>query len=78
MSAVDKKYFGVASATLSDIRSMGQIFGMGIVMLFISAILGNAQILPSNYPELIISLRISLVAIAVLSAIGIFTSIFKD
>ena len=78
MSAVDKKYFGVASATLSDMRSMGQIFGMGIVMIFISSILGNAQIMPSNYPELIISLRFSLVAIAVLSAIGIFTSIFKN
>ncbi len=78
MSAVDKKYFGVASATLSDIRSLGQIFGMGIVMIIISAILGNAQIMPSNYPQLIISLRIALVAIAVLSAIGIFTSIFKD
>jgi EmrB/QacA subfamily drug resistance transporter len=78
MSTVNKKYFGVASATLSDIRSIGQIFGMGIVMLFISAILGNVQIMPSNYPELIISLRISLVAITVLSSIGIFTSIFKD
>jgi MFS family permease len=78
ISAVDKKYFGVAGATLSNMRSMGQIFGMGIVMLIISTILGNVQIMPSNYPELIISLRISLVAIAVLSAIGIFTSIFKD
>jgi hypothetical protein len=57
---------------------MGQIFGMGIVMLIISTILGNVQIMPSNYPELIISLRISLAAIAVLSAIGIFTSIVKD
>ncbi|MGB9937777.1 MAG: MFS transporter [Methanobacterium sp.] len=78
IGAVDKKYFGVASATLSNSRSIGQIFGMGIVTLVISAILGNAQIVPSNYPELIISLRISLVAIAVLSAVGIFTSIFKD
>ncbi len=78
MSAVDKKYFGVASATLSNVRSVGQIFGLGIVMIIISTILGNAQIMPSNYPELIISLRISLVAIAVLSAIGIFTSVFKD
>lgn len=78
MSAVDKKYFGVASATLSDMRSMGQIFGMGIVMIVISTILGNVEIIPSNYPELITSLRISLVAIAVLSAAGIFTSIFKD
>jgi EmrB/QacA subfamily drug resistance transporter len=78
MSAVDKKYFGVASATLSDMRSMGQIFGMGIVMIVISTILGNVEIIPSNYPELIICLRISLVAIAVLSAAGIFTSIVKD
>ena len=78
MSSVDKKFFGVTSATLSNARSMGQIFGMGIVMIIISALLGNAQIIPSNYPELIISLRFSLVAIAVLSAVGIFTSIFKD
>jgi EmrB/QacA subfamily drug resistance transporter len=78
MSAVDKKYFGIASATLSDMRSMGQIFGMGIVMIFISTILGKVQIMPSNYPELIISLRISLVAITLLSAVGIFTSVFKD
>ena len=78
MSSVDKKYFGVASATLSNMRSIGQIFAMGIVMIIISTIIGNAQIIPSNYPELIISLRFSLVAIAVLSAFGIFTSIFKD
>ncbi|HML06274.1 MAG TPA: MFS transporter [Methanobacterium sp.] len=78
LSAVDKKYFGVASATLSNARSLGQIFGMGIVTLVISAILGNAQIMPSNYPELFTSIKIALVAITVLSAIGIFTSIFED
>ncbi|MGC9517436.1 MAG: MFS transporter [Methanomicrobiales archaeon] len=78
LSAVDKKYYGIASATLSNSRSMGQIFGMGIVTLVISAILGDVQIAPSNYPGLIMSLRIALVAIAVISATGIFTSIFKD
>ncbi|MGZ7119018.1 MAG: MFS transporter [Methanobacterium sp.] len=78
MDSVDKKYFGVASATLSNVRSMGQIFGLSIVMLIISSILGNAQIMPSNYPQLFLSIKISLVAIAVLSAVGIFTSIFTD
>ncbi|MEL7671878.1 MFS transporter [Methanobacterium sp.] len=78
MSAVDNKYFGIASATLSNVRSMGQIFGMGIVTLIISAILGNAQIMPSNYPELFISIKIAFVAIAVLSAVGIFTSVLED
>jgi len=78
MDAVDKKYFGIASATLSNARSLGQIFGMGIVTLVISAVLGNAQIMPSNYPELFTSIKIALVAITALSAIGIFTSIFED
>jgi len=78
LSSVDKRYFGIASATLSNSRSIGQIFGMGIVTLVISAILGDVQIAPSNYPGLIMSLRISLVGIAVISATGIFTSIFKD
>lgn len=78
MSSVDKTYFGVASATLSNLRSMGQIFGMGIVMIVISTIMGNVQIAPSNYPELSVSLKMALTAIAVLSAVGIFTSIFKD
>lgn len=78
MSAVDKKYFGIASATLSNVRSMGQIFGMGIVMLIVSSILGNVQIIPSNYPELFTSIKIAFVAIAALSAFGIFTSIFED
>ncbi|MDD3985021.1 MAG: MFS transporter [Methanobacterium sp.] len=75
IGSVSKKHFGVASAILSDIRSMGQIFGTGIVMLIISIVMGNVEIVPSNYPELILSLRISLVAIAILSAMGIFTSI---
>lgn len=78
LSSVDKTYFGVASATLSNSRSLGQIFGLGIVSLVISAIMGQAQIVPANYPELIESIRISLGAIALLSALGIFTSLFKD
>lgn len=77
MSAVDKKYFGVASATLSDMRSMGQIFAISIVMLFISTFLGDAKIIPSNYPELVVSLRLAIVAMTVLSAAGIFTSIIR-
>jgi len=78
MSSVDRKFFGVASATLSDARSLGRIFAMGIVMIIISTIIGNVNITPANYPELITSLKLSLVAIAILSAVGIFTSVFKD
>lgn len=78
MSAVDKKYFGVASATLSDMRSMGQIFAISIVMLIISNLLGDAKIIPSNYPELVVSLRLAIVAMTVLSAAGIFTSMISE
>ena len=41
ISSADKKYFGVASAILSNTRAMGQLFGMGIVLLVISKFLGT-------------------------------------
>lgn len=78
MSSVDRKYFGVASAMLSNFRSIGQIFGMGLVMIIISSLLGNMQIMPSNHPELFTSIKISLVALAALSSVGILTSILQD
>jgi len=33
MSAVEKKYYGVASATVATMRLTGQMFSMGITML---------------------------------------------
>ncbi len=78
IGSVNNKYYGVASATLSGMRSLGQIFGMGIVTLIISSFIGNVKIAPSNFPELVISIKITLIAITILSAIGIFTSIIND
>ena len=44
MSAVEKKYYGVASATVGTMRLTGQMFSMGITMLVFAVILGDYPI----------------------------------
>ena len=44
MSSVDKKYFGVASATLGTMRLTGQMLSMGITTLIFSVKIGKVQI----------------------------------
>ena len=78
VSSVEKKYYGVATATLSNMRSMGQIFGMGIAMLMISIFLGKVEISPANYIELGQSIRATLIILSLLCAVGIFTSLIKE
>jgi EmrB/QacA subfamily drug resistance transporter len=78
LSSVDKKYLGIANATLSDMRSLGQVFGMGFATLFITIIIGDVTISNSNYLGLITSLNYVFLVMAVLSAIGIFTSVIRD
>jgi len=78
VSSVEKRYFGVATATLSNMRSMGQIFGMGIAMLMISLFIGNVEISPANYIELSQSIRTTLIILSLICSIGIFTSLIKE
>ena len=43
MSSVERRYFGVASATLGTMRLMGQMFSMGLAMLIFALFLGSTQ-----------------------------------
>ena len=49
MSSVERRFYGVASATLGTMRLTGQTFSMGIVMLIFSVYIGNVQITPESY-----------------------------
>ena len=44
MSAVDKKYYGVASGINSTMRLLGQMLSMGIAMMLFSIIIGQVEI----------------------------------
>jgi len=41
MSSVENKFYGIASATLSTMRLVGQMFSMGITMLVFAVIIGT-------------------------------------
>lgn len=77
MSSVEKKYYGVASSTLSSMRMVGQMFSMGIVIVVISMFIGKAEITIENREFFINSVRIIFLIFSILCFIGIFASLSR-
>ncbi|RLI86186.1 MAG: MFS transporter [Archaeoglobales archaeon] len=75
MSSVERKFFGIASATVATMRLTGQILSMALVMLVFSILMGKVEISPEYYPMLIESARLSFMLFTVLCFIGIFASL---
>jgi MFS family permease len=74
ISNVNKKFYGVASATISTMRVLGQMLGMGITLICLEIFLGNANINPGNYPDFITSIKICFVFFTIFSLIGAWTT----
>jgi MFS family permease len=77
MSSVEKKFLGVASATVGTMRLIGQMLSMGIATLSIALILGPVEITPSVYEPFVQSVNISFFIFAGLCFIGIFASLAR-
>ena len=77
MGSVERRFFGVASATVSTMRLVGQVLSMGIAMLVFAMFIGKVQILPAQYPALIQSIQITFIIFAVLCFGGIFASMAR-
>ncbi len=77
MSAVENKYYGIASATLSTMRLVGQMFSMGITMLVFAVILGNAPLGQGSNPLLLKSTQIIFFILGILCCAGIFASLAR-
>lgn len=77
MSSVEKKLYGVASATFGTMRLTGQMLSMGIVMLIFAMIIGNVQITPEYYPMFLRSMQIAFVVFAILCVFGVFASLAR-
>jgi EmrB/QacA subfamily drug resistance transporter len=74
MGSVDKRFYGVASATLGTMRLSGQMLSAGITMLIFSVFLGRNPIVPDLYPLFLSSLRVAFVFYALLCTAGVFAS----
>lgn len=74
MSAVERKYYGVASGMLGTMRLLGQTFSLATAMLLIALFIGDSQIIKEVYPLFLKSMRIAFIIFAVMCFLGIFAS----
>ena len=77
MSSVEKRFLGVASATISTMRLAGQMISMAIATLVIHAFLGESKIIPANHILFMQSIRVMLVIFALLCILGVFASMAR-
>jgi EmrB/QacA subfamily drug resistance transporter len=77
MSAVERRFYGVASGTLGTMRLLGQTFSMGVAMLIFAVYMGKVQITPEHYPLFTASVKMSFAIFAVLCFGGIFASLAR-
>ncbi len=77
MSSVERRLYGVASATVGTMRLIGQMLSMGITMLTFAIYIGRVQITPQYYPFFLISLKRAFVIFAGLCFGGIFASLAR-
>jgi hypothetical protein len=74
---VDRKSYGVASATLATMRQIGMTFSMGMVMLIFGIYIGHVKITPEYYPAFVRSVNTAFIIFAVLCFGGIFASLAR-
>ena len=75
MSSVEKKFYGVASATLGTMRMTGQMLSMGTAMFIFSLFLGGARITPDVFPQFLTAIRTAFWFFAALCLVGVFASL---
>jgi len=74
MSSVEKKYYGIASASVSTMRLLGQMLSMAIATVIISIFIGKNQITPEYYSVFLQSIHLTFIIFTVLSVAGIYFS----
>ncbi len=77
MSSVDGRSYGIAMATLSTMRQVGNTFSMGLVMLVMSLSIGKAAITPAHPGPFIASMTTTFAVFALLCFGGIFASLAR-
>ncbi len=77
MSSVEKRLYGLASATLGTMRLTGQMLSMGIVMLIFAITMGNTQIKPELYPMFLRSMQTVFGVFSLLCVVGVFASLTR-
>ncbi len=77
MSAVEKRYYGVASGMNGTVRLVGQMLSMGVAMMLLAYFIGPAEISPEYFPQFTMCLHYAFGIFAVLCILGIGASLMR-
>ena len=75
MGSVDRRYTGVASATMATMRLTGQSISMGLATLVLAVVVGSHPIEPADYSHVLTSVRITFAIFTVLCIVGVAASL---
>ena len=77
MGAVERRWYGVASATVGTMRTIGMILSLGIATLIFALQIGRVQMTPEYYGAFLASVRIAFSIFAAACFGGIFASLAR-
>ena len=77
MSSVEERYYGIASATVSTMRVLGQTLSMAVVMLVFSVFVGSVQVEIVAPSELIEAMKVSFQIFSILCWMGALFSFMR-
>ncbi|MDD1702022.1 MAG: MFS transporter, partial [Methanoregula sp.] len=77
MSAVEKRYYGVASGMNGTMRLVGQMLSMGVAMMIFAIVIGRVEITSEYYPQFVTSMHYAFILFAVFCVIGIAASLMR-
>lgn len=77
MSSVEKRYLGVASATVGTMRLTGQMMSMGIATMIIHIFIGDGAVTPANHLLFMRSVTVAFVLFSGLCILGVFASLAR-
>jgi EmrB/QacA subfamily drug resistance transporter len=77
MSAVEKRHYGVASATLGTMRLVGQMLSLGLAAAALAFFVGHAPITAAVHGRFISGVQAAFVIFTGLCVIGVFASLAR-
>jgi hypothetical protein len=77
MSSVEKRFLGIASATVGTMRLTGQMISMGIATMILHIFVGEAMITPANHAQFMQSVTLTFVLFSILCLLGVFASMAR-
>ena len=77
MSAVEKRNYGIASASVGTMRLVGQVLSLGIATMFIAVYVGNAEMSSELAHEFMKAFQPGFITFSLLCFLGVFASLAR-